>query len=302
MNGTVKIGQLSSPRTLRARLADYAQLFKLRLTSLVVFSTFVGYMVSAGSPGNYVLLMPLLLGGFLTVAAANAINQVIERQTDQLMARTLNRPVATGRMSVAEALTAAVLAGLLGVGLIGFYLNELSALLAAAGLLVYAFLYTPLKPISGISVWVGGLAGAIPPLVGVAAATGSIDAFGWTLFVIQFFWQFPHFYTIAWVLDDEYKKAGLKLMPIGGHRNRLSAWQIAILTSVLVPVALIPAYYGVTTWITGSLVAICGAGLVLRSVLLLRSLTNRDAKGLMLASFAYLPIVLIVYLIEFLIK
>lgn len=302
MNGTVKIGQLIGSKTLRVRLADYAQLFKLRLTSLVVFSTFVGYMVSAGSPGHYLLLLPLLLGGFLTVASANALNQVIERQTDQLMTRTLNRPVATGRMTVAEAVTAAVLSGLLGVGLIGYYLNELSALLAATGLLVYAFIYTPLKPISGISVWVGGIAGAIPPLVGVAAATGAIDAFGWTLFVIQFFWQFPHFYTIAWVLDDEYKKAGLKLMPIGGNRNRFSAWQITILTSVLIPVALIPAYYGVSTWYSGGIVAACGVWLVVKSFALLRSLGNQEAKRLMFASFAYLPIVLIVYLIEFMLK
>ena len=302
MSYTAKANTLSFKLDLKARFSDYAQLFKLRLTSLVVFSTFVAYMVSAEASTSWWLLLPLLIGGFLTVASANSLNQIIERKTDRLMTRTFNRPLATNRMSVSEALIASALAGIIGVSLLGYYLNELSALLAFGGLVIYAFMYTPLKQINGISVWVGAVAGAVPPLVGIAAASGSISAFGWTLFVIQFFWQFPHFYAIAWMLDDDYKKAGLKLMPIGGQKDKSSAWQIIILTSVLIPCAIIPAYFGVTTWISGTIVAIVGLYLLVKSAKLFGSLNDKDARKLMFASFLYLPAILITYLIEFLIK
>lgn len=286
----------------KAKLADYAQLFKLRLTSLVVFSTLVGYVVSANGTSSWWLLIPLLIGGFLTVASANSLNQVIERKTDRLMTRTLNRPLATNRMGIPEALTASILAGVIGVSLLGYFLNELSALLAFAGLVIYAFMYTPLKKINEVSVWVGAVAGAIPPLVGIAAASGSISAFGWTLFILQFFWQFPHFYAIAWLLNDDYQKAGLRLMPIGGKKGKRSAWQIMILSLVLIPCALIPAYFGVTTWISAVLVALAGVYMVSKSGKLFKSLSDPEAKKLMYASFMYLPFILIVYLIEFLIK
>lgn len=287
---------------IKAKLSDYAQLFKLRLTSLVVFSTLVGYVVSANGTSSWWLLLPLLVGGFLTVASANSLNQIIERKTDRLMTRTHNRPLATNRMGVTEALIASTLAGGIGVVLLGYYLNELSAILATAGLVIYAFMYTPLKKINEVSVWVGAVAGAIPPLVGIAAASGSISAFGWTLFILQFFWQFPHFYAIAWLLNDDYQKAGLRLMPFGGKKGKGSAWQIMILSVVLIPCALIPAYYGVTTWISASLVALAGVYMVSKAAKLFKSLSDPEAKKLMFASFAYLPLILIVYLIEFLIK
>ncbi|MBI1183961.1 protoheme IX farnesyltransferase [bacterium] len=302
MNSTNQVYNNTAQLGLKAKLSDYSQLFKLRLTSLVVFSTFVGYTVSAGADANWFLLIPLLVGGFLTVASANSLNQVIERNTDRLMTRTLNRPVATGRMSVNEALVASVASGLIGVLLIGYFLNPLSALLAFAGLVIYAFMYTPLKQINGVSVWVGAVAGAVPPLVGIAAASGSIGAFGWYLFVVQFFWQFPHFYAIAWLLDEDYKKAGLKLMPIGGKRDKASAWQIMILTTVLIPSALIPAMYGVTSWVSAVVAALAGVYLLTKAIKLFKSLDNTDAKALMFASFAYLPIILITYLIEFTLK
>ncbi len=302
MNNNQAIYTTAHRLNLKAKLSDYSQLFKLRLTSLVVFSTFVGYMVSASSSTDYMLLFPLLIGGFLTVASANSLNQVIERKTDRLMTRTLNRPVATNRMSVNEALFASTITGILGVFLLGYFLNELSAFLAFIGLVVYAFMYTPLKQVNGISVWVGAISGAIPPVVGIAAASGQIGAFGWTLFVLQFFWQFPHFYAIAWILDDDYKKAGLKLMPIGGGKDKNSAWQIMLLTTVLIPSALIPAYFGVTSWVSAIIVGLVGLYLLSKSIKLFKSLDNADAKKLMFASFAYLPLILITYLIEFIIK
>lgn len=299
---SVNNNSISGNLALKAKLSDYAQLFKLRLTSLVVFSTLVGYVVSGNGSSSWWLLLPLLIGGFLTVASANSLNQVIERRTDRLMTRTLNRPLATNRMSISEALIASILTGVVGVSLLGYFLNELSALLAFAGLTIYAFMYTPLKKVNEVSVWVGAVAGAIPPLVGIAAASGSISAFGWTLFILQFFWQFPHFYAIAWLLNDDYQKAGLKLMPFGGKKGKSSAWQIMILSLVLIPCALIPAYYGVTTWVSAILVALAGVYMVSKAGKLFKSLSDPEAKKLMFASFAYLPIILIVYLIEFLIK
>ena len=302
MNTTSTVNHITTSPSLRAKLNDYSQLFKLRLTSLVVFSTVVAFAISADASTNWWLFIPLLVGGFLTVASANSLNQVIERRTDRLMTRTLNRPVATNRMSVREAVLASVISGIGGVVLLGLFLNQLSALLALAGLLVYAFMYTPLKQVNGISVWVGAVAGAIPPLVGIAAASGSISAFGWTLFIIQFFWQFPHFYAIAWLLDDDYKRAGLKLMPIGGKKDKASAWQIMILSIALIPCALVPAYYGVTTWISAAIVALAGLYMVWKAQKLFKTLGDPEAKKLMFASFMYLPAVLIVYLIEFLIR
>lgn len=300
------IGQLTqnvaSNRSFKEKVSDYVQLFKVRLTSLVIFSTFVGYIVASNELTNWWLLLPLVIGGFLTVASANSLNQIIERKTDRLMSRTLNRPVATERMSVQEALIASLLTGVAGVLLLGYFLNPLSALLALVGLMVYAFAYTPLKKINGISVWVGAVAGAIPPMVGIAAASGEITPFAWTLFVLQFFWQFPHFYAIAWVLDDDYQKAGLKLMPIGGAKNKNSALQIVLLTLVLIPSALIPAYFGITSWTAAALVSGAGVYMLQKGLKLLSTLGNKEAKALMFSSFIYLPFILIVYLIEFLIK
>lgn len=290
--------QSLSRAALKARLSDYAQLFKLRLTSLVVFSTFVGYFISTGNSANWWLLFPLLIGGFLTVASANALNQVIERRTDRLMKRTLNRPVATNRMPVSEAVFAAVITGIAGVLLIGLYLNQLSALLAFAGLVVYAFMYTPLKRVSEFSVWVGAIAGAIPPLVGVAAASGSLNTTAWVLFTLQFFWQFPHFYAIAWLLHDDYKKAGLRLMPFGGRKDSLSTVQISALTLVLVPAGFIPFILGSGSLLLSVALAVAGCYLFMKSLNLHQSKDDKTAKKLMFASFLYLPLILFSYMIE----
>ena len=285
-----------------AKLKDYAQLFKVRLTALVVFSTFIGYVVSMGPDNSFALLLPLLIGGFLTVASANSLNQIIERRTDRLMTRTLNRPVATNRMSVTEALLASILSGVVGVVLLGYFLNPLSAALAVSGLLIYAFMYTPLKRYSELSVWVGAISGAIPPVVGIAAATGTINGLAITLFVLQFFWQFPHFYAIAWILEKDYKRAGLRLMPFGGRKNKTSAYQILGLTLILIPTGFLAYWLNVGTLVGGIFVAAFGLYLSTKSWFLLKDLNDARAKKLMFASFLYLPVILIIYLIEYLVR
>lgn len=287
---------LTDSKWLSAKLSDYAQLFKFRLTALVVFSTFIGYIIS--SPASWTALLPLLIGGFLTVASANSLNQVIERETDRLMKRTLNRPLATNRMSVTEGLIAAIIAGLVGVYLLGTYLNQLSAILALAGLVIYAFAYTPLKKLNEVSVWVGAVAGAIPPMVGVVAATGELNATAWILFGLQFFWQFPHFYSIAWILHDDYQRAGLRLMPFGGKKNKTSAIQVVVLSAFMVPIALIPLFTLPHFAFSVTLGVIAGAYVTFRAVKLMKHLDDKTGRKLMFASFLYLPVMLIGFFID----
>ncbi|MCB0737313.1 MAG: heme o synthase [Bacteroidetes bacterium] len=279
-----------------AKVSDYVLLFKVRLTTLVVFSTFIGYVIS--SPASWMALLPLLIGGFLTVASANSLNQIIERNTDKLMLRTLNRPLATNRMSVGEALIASLVTGFGGVLLLGTYLNHVSAILALIGLLIYAFAYTPLKKVSEISVWVGAISGAIPPMVGVAAATGEITAVAWILFALQFVWQFPHFYSIAWILFDDYKRAGLRLMPFGRRKDKVSAWQIFGLSFLLIPMAFLPLILNGTFIFSIALSLIAGVYVVYRSWNLAKGLDDKAGKKLMFASFIYLPVMLLGFLID----
>ena len=198
---------------IRAKVGDYNQLIKFRLTFLVVFSSVITYLTASTGMINWFEVSMLTLGGFLVTGASNGINQVIEKDFDKLMIRTANRPVATNRMGAFEASIFSMLLGISGVLIISLYLNPLSGWLALGALISYAFIYTPLKRISPVSVFVGAFPGAIPTLLGWVAFTGKIDANALIVFGVQFFWQFPHFWSIAWILDDDYKRAGFKMLP-----------------------------------------------------------------------------------------
>lgn len=279
-------------------MADYQQLVKTRLTLLVVFSAVITYLTAnSGNPINWFDVAMLAAGGFLVVASSNGINQIIEKNYDSLMQRTANRPVATRRMSVTEAGIVSMLMGISGVAIIAVYLNPLCGMLSFASLVCYAFVYTPLKRISPISVFVGAFPGAFPTLLGWVAYTGHISSEALILFGVQFFWQFPHFWSIAWILDDDYKRAGFKMLPMYG-KDRKSALQILAFTVLLVPMGFLPTVEGFTG-ITSGIIAIAG-GLVLTyfAFRLYRSCDNKDAKKLMFASFLYLPVVQIAYLID----
>lgn len=282
----------------KQKLTDYNQLVKTRLTLLVVFSAVVTYLTASGlSVVNWNEVMLLAAGGFLVVAASNGINQIIERDYDILMVRTANRPVATQRMSVAEAAVASTLFGIAGVFIIGYYLNPLCAWLSFASLIAYAFVYTPMKRVSPISVFVGAFPGALPPLLGWVAYSGSITSEALILFSIQFFWQFPHFWSIAWILDDDYKRAGFKMLPVYG-RNKKSALQVLLFTLVLLPLGLLPALEGFAG-ITSAIIALSAALLLTYyAIKLYRTCENGDAKKLMFASFIYLPVVQLAYLFD----
>lgn len=280
------------------KLRDYTQFLKIRLATLVVFSSGIGYAIAAGSAFDLVQFFWLVLGGFLIVGASNGINQIIERDSDQLMSRTANRPVATGRMSVWEAALIALITGIAGVIIIGLTTNRLSAALGLMSLLSYAFVYTPMKKRSPFAVFVGAFPGALPILIGYAAFNGQLNLESGLLFLVQFIWQFPHFWAIAWVLHDDYGKAGFKLLPNAGEPSRKNAFQILWYTVSIIPVSLAPVYYGFAgNWAAG-VCLIAGLFFTWQAWVLYRRLDKTSARSLMFGSFLYLPLVQLIYLID----
>lgn len=284
--------------SLGQKLKDYVLLTKVRLSSLVIFSSAIGYLVAPHTMIDWGKICWLLLGGFLTTAGSNALNQVIEKDYDKLMSRTADRPLPTGRMSVTEALLAAGICGVGGVLVLWYNFNVLTAFISAVALLSYAFIYTPLKRISPIAVFVGAIPGALPPVIGWVAATGSISQEAIILFAIQFIWQFPHFWAIAWVCYDDYKKAGFKLLPSKEGRNKFSALQNIIYILVLIPVSIIPMSMNMTGWIPTTFVLFAGVLFLIPAIRLYRECSMKAAKQLMFTSFIYLPIVQLALLMK----
>jgi len=294
------IKSISAEKTfsIKAKLVDYNQLLKMRLTFTVVLSAVLGYLIAVEGGIQLQSLLALTLGGFLVVGAANGINQIIEKDFDSLMLRTNDRPLATNRMSVAEAGVFCTIIGLAGIAILGTYLNALSAILGFASLVSYAFIYTPLKRYSSFAVFVGAFPGAIPPLLGWVAARGTIDMGGLTLFALQFIWQFPHFWAIAWILADDYKRAGYYLLPSKEGRNKKSALLTVIYSLALIPISAIPYIIGMSGVVSLIIAVLCGIGLTLQAIKLYHSCDNKDAKRLMFYSIVYNPAVLLALFID----
>lgn len=281
----------------QSKVKDYLALAKLRLASLVVFSAVLGYFMAADQV-NFLSLTYLVLGGFLVTGASNAFNQVLERDADKKMSRTKNRPIPAGRMSVQEAAIVASIWGVLGIALIWFGLNPLSGILASLSLFIYVFLYTPLKKVGPIAVFVGAFPGAIPPMLGYVAETGTFGLVPGLLFATQFIWQFPHFWAIAWKLHDDYSKAGYELLPTR-KRDKTSAMQIVVYSLFLIPISLAPFWFGIGGVIGLSIVLIAGiVGAVLAAQLFLKR-DMKTATVLMFSTFIYLPVVQLAYLMSF---
>jgi protoheme IX farnesyltransferase len=284
--------------SIRQKVTDYNQLVKTRLTFLVVLSAAITYATAAYNQGIiWFDMFILILGGTLVTGSSNGINQIIEKNYDKLMVRTANRPVATNRMSVSEAAIASFLMGVSGVLLMGYYLNPLAGGIAAISLVLYAFIYTPMKRISPISVFIGAFPGALPVLIGYSAFSGALTYEALILFGVQFFWQFPHFWSIAWILDDDYKRAGFKMLPTYA-KDKKSALITLAFTICLLPIGLMPTFEGFTGIISG-IIAILGA--LMLSYFAFRlfiTCDNKDAKRLMFASFLYLPLVQFAYLFD----
>jgi len=291
------INDLTGPAFVAAKARAYWELLKFRLSFLVAFSCAFGYVL-ASSQVNWVALAMLFLGGFLLSGSSVIINQIIEKDLDSLMTRTRNRPLPTYRVSVNEATSVAVFCLLAGVSILMIYTNVLTTILSVVSMILYGFVYTPLKRVGPVAVFVGAIPGALPPLLGWVAATGSISHEALIIFGIQFIWQFPHFWAIAWVSDDDYKKAGFKLLPSGGKKDLNTAVQIMIYTMFLIPLGLLPATFGITGLNSAIVVTVCGVLFFAQTFSLMRSGDRKSALKIMFGSFLYLPIVQIAYLLD----
>jgi len=279
--------------------SDFSKLIKLRLTFLVVFSASISFLIGSKVNGEIVWgnWVKLIIGGFLVTAAANCFNEIIEKDYDKLMRRTMDRPIPAGRMNTGQALVLGLGMGIAGTYLLGG-LNLQTGLLSVFSILLYAFAYTPMKRKSPIAVFVGAIPGALPPLIGYVAAHPQVDEIALILFGIQFVWQFPHFWAIAWVLDDDYKLAGFRLLP-SGKRNRLSAIITFIFTLILVPVSLLPTFYHFGGYYVGVVSLLFSLAFLYLAFMLLRTLRIDSAKKLMYGSFLYLPVVQLMFLFDF---
>ena len=281
---------------LAERLGVYVELIKLKLTLAVVFSGVFGYCLASQSVVWWKVVV-LVIASIAITGAANIINQIIEKDSDRFMKRTAVRPLPTGRATVTEAAWVSLVLFSISVFLFVYTFNIRAASLAVLSLLLYGFVYTPLKRHGQVAVFIGALPGAFPPMIGWVAAT---NQFGWEpgiLFAIQFFWQFPHFWAIGWLAFDEYKKAGIQMMP-GKAKDADTAFRIMLYTLFLVPVGWLPYMLGMTG-IHSAFIAMIGGILFLAQTFhLMRTCTDKAALQMMFGSLIYLPVVQIVYLLD----
>lgn len=287
------------------KIKDYLQLMKPSLSIMVVFSSVISYLLAPKVVEyNWTMILLLFAGGMLVTGSANAINQVVEKDTDAQMKRTAKRPVASGRMSETEGWAFAIITGAAGVFILGYHFNWLAAGLAAFSLFLYAFIYTPLKKVNSIAVLMGAVPGALPCLIGWAAGDDRLSAGGWILFAFQFFWQFPHFWAIAWVAHKDYSAVGFKLLPANEGPTKFTALQTIVYSLLLVPVTLLPFYTGMCSYKDTQ--GMIGVGLIIaanifmigRCVTLYRKMDVSSARQVMFGSYMYLPVVMLAMLLS----
>jgi len=282
-----------------AAFADFKQLTKVGLSLSVVFSSLAGYLLAVEEIQISILIL-LAIGGYLMVGASNAFNQIIEKDTDALMKRTMNRPLPTGRMHVSMAMVIAVSFTILGLAIL-YSINPKSALFGAISIFLYTSVYTPLKSITPLAVFVGAIPGAIPFMLGWVAATDDFSIEPGMLFLIQFFWQFPHFWAIAWLQYEEYKKAGFNLMPMG-QKNKKAVMQIIIYTVCLIIVSVIPVLKLTGNFyiypVTAVILAFMGGIMLFYAIKLYKNQTNKEARQLMLSSVFYITMVQVIYVVD----
>jgi len=290
----IPIRQITEPVLAHYNKAQgFIKLTKFRLSFLVVLSAVISYFTIAPEI-NTLKLIGIIIGGFLVTGAANGFNQVIERNLDKLMTRTFNRPLPQNILSKSEALVFCTLLALGGIFILSFYVNILSGLLGALSVLLYTAVYTPLKRKTPFSVFVGAFPGAIPTLIGAVAGSdgfGEFTFYAWLLFAVQFMWQFPHFWAIAWVSHDDYKKAGFFMLPSLGGRDKSSAFQVVMYTIFLIPVSLLPQVFGLANLVSGIFVFLFGLFFLLQAITLYLKMDLQSARRLMFGSFLYLPLV-----------
>ena len=280
------------------KIKAYIELLKLRLSFLVVFSSAFGFVLGNKGILNWNSFLLFCLGGFMISGSAVTLNQILETDLDRMMKRTKDRPLPTLKISQQEAYVYAIGLALSGFTILLFSTNLITLLLSIISLVLYAFIYTPLKRIGPIAVLVGAIPGALPPLLGWTAATGNISYEALLIFGIQFIWQFPHFWAIAWIADEDYKKAGFKLLPGNGAKDMNTAFQIMIYTLFLIPLGLMPAMFGLTGIYSAFVVTICGILFLAQTFKHMKNCSRKSALWIMYGSFMYLPIVQIAFLID----
>jgi protoheme IX farnesyltransferase len=281
--------------SLKTKMKSYIAFTKFRLSALVVISALSGYLFNNGNSG--IEIFYLLVGGFLVTAASNGSNQIWERELDILMKRTAQRPLPQGEMSVNEAMLVVGVCLFTGTWML-YAINFYAAVLGLIAFFSYVFLYTPLKRKTPWAVLVGAFPGAMPPMLGAVAASGKFGMVPGVLFFIQFIWQFPHFWAIAWVIYDDYKAGGFSLLPSKEGRSKNSAYQIAVYALLLIPFSLLPWLLGWTGTASLVIAVILGLAFFLQAYKLLLSCKDKDAKRLMFASFIYLPIIQFLYVFD----
>jgi protoheme IX farnesyltransferase len=290
---------LTNNWSLSAKVKDYMQLMKFTLSFTVVFSCVVCYQLAPNiAEINWKMTIILFVAGMLVTGSANAINQAEEKDTDAVMKRTANRPVASGRMSLNEAWTFATIAGVIGLVMMYYYFNMLSAIVSLISLGLYAFVYTPLKKVNSISVLVGAFPGALPCLIGWTAATNDLSTGGWILFGIQFLWQFPHFWAIAWVAHTDYSRAGFKLLPADKGPTTFTAVQSILYSILMIPVGLLPYFIGMSGIVSFIILIIANLFILWQCIRLYREMDVKAARRVMFSSYIYLPIVLLALLAD----
>jgi heme o synthase len=317
MDKTATIMPQSVSYTLASKVKDYFILIKFTLSFLVVFSCVVCYLLAPNIQFNLASVILLFFAGMCVTGSANAINQTVEKKTDALMRRTADRPVAAGRMTVNEAWTFAIIIGAVGIIIMWYWFNFASAIISLFSLFLYAFIYTPLKRVNSVSVLVGAFPGALPCLIGWVAGTGLISPFatfqgtlatgethtffnygGYILFAIQFLWQFPHFWAIAWVAHKDYQKAGFKLLPSEEGPTKFTAMQTVIYSMLMVPVGMLPYYFDISGILAFWILLLCNFWMVYVSINLVIKMNVAAARKVMFSSYFYLMIVFLALLLD----
>ncbi len=298
-NTKVMLSTANSSITVATIVSNFKEITKMRLSLSVVFSSLAGYLLAADTVNFYTILL-LAFGGYFMVGASNVYNQIIERDLDALMQRTKNRPIPTSRISVNQAFTLAVTFTILGIAIL-YIINPKTAMFGAISIVLYTSAYTPLKTKTPLSVFVGAIPGAIPFMLGWVAATNKFGIEPGILFMLQFFWQFPHFWAIGWMLHDDYKKAGINMLPTRG-RNKAAVVQIILYTAWTILVSVLPVF-GFTgqlhlTIIGAIIVLLLGLGMLYFALQLFKKMTVLAARHLMLASVAYITLVQIIYVLD----
>lgn len=290
---------------MNSTLKAFGQLIKFRLTSSVAATSVFGYLLGCklNADGSWTELfdwsvfLGVLIGGMLVVFASNGLNQIIEKENDGKMARTSTRPIVEERIPLSKAILFCWITGIAGIVLLSLTVPFVAVFLSGLSLAIYVFVYTPMKQTSNISVMIGAIPGALPPLIGYTAVVGRIDEPGMMLFLVQFFWQFPHFWAIAWMLHDDYQKAGYWMLPSSGGRDKKSAYQILIYTVLLIIISMTPIYYGMCGVKSLVLILPISLWVLAKAFALFRTMEIADARKLLYATLIYTPVVFLGYII-----